>query len=162
QVRESALRITDVRVRYPDADRFGKTFFDVDHILKNVWILLPDNALAVPPPGLTSVPADRDRVVLLSAVARVKRVRTPDEQYRENQQPAMFVTASIKEEEAGLGAVVNDIQHWMSEVNLPPGYHWEIGGHYVQQQQAFKSLLFVMIVAILLVFIMLAVQFRSV
>ena len=45
---------------------------------------------------------------------------------------------------------------------LPPGYRWELGGHYLQQQEAFDSLTVVMVVAMLLVFIMLAFQFRSV
>jgi multidrug efflux pump subunit AcrB len=172
QVRESAARITDVRVRYPDEFRFGipakkgngpasgSAAFDPDFVLNNLWILLPDPGPQ--PAGPSAGPPDRDRIVQLSAIAKVKRARTPDEQYRENQQPAMFVTAELNEEEAGLGAVVADIQSWMSEVNLPPGYHWEMGGHYLQQQRAFKSLLVVMVVAILLVFIMLAFQFRSV
>jgi multidrug efflux pump subunit AcrB len=158
QVRESAARITDVRVRYPDRDRFGRTGSDAEEALKNQWLLLPSTALA---PG-ASLPPDRDRTVLLSAIAKVDRVRTPDEQYRENQQPAIFVTAELNESEAGLGSVVADIREWMAEVNLPPGYRWELGGHYIQQQQAFRSLLVVMVVAVLLVFIMLAFQFRSV
>jgi multidrug efflux pump subunit AcrB len=58
--------------------------------------------------------------------------------------------------------VVSDIKQWMADVPLPPGYRWEIGGHYLQQQQAFRSLLIVMVIAVLLVFIMLAFQFRSV
>jgi multidrug efflux pump subunit AcrB len=49
----------------------------------------------------------------------------------------------------------------MGEFSMPPGYRWKLGGHYVQQQQAFRSLLTVMVVAIFLVFIMLAFQFRS-
>src|SRR5262249_3477333 len=40
QVRESSARITDVRVRYPDAVRFGRGFFDPQSLL-NQWILLP-------------------------------------------------------------------------------------------------------------------------
>jgi multidrug efflux pump subunit AcrB len=101
--------------------------------------------------------------VPLFALGDVKPVRTPDEQWRENQQPAIFVTAELKEEEAGLGAVVADIREWMTtEVQMPAGYRWEIGGHYLKQQEAFRSLLVVMVVAVLLVFIMLAFQFRSV
>jgi multidrug efflux pump subunit AcrB len=159
QVRESSARITDVRVRYPDWARFGRAPFNADSILKEMWILLPDTA---PAPGTPAMPLDRDRVVMLSSIADIKRVRTPDEQYRENQQPAMFVTAELNEEEAGLGSVVTDIRQLMSEFSLPPGYRWEMGGHYLHQQQAFRSLMFVMAFAIFLVFIMLAFQFRSV
>jgi multidrug efflux pump subunit AcrB len=74
----------------------------------------------------------------------------------------IFVSAEINEDEAGLGSVVSDIRGWMGDVQLPPGYRWEMGGHYVHMQEAFKSLLVVMVVAVLLVFIMLAFQFRSV
>src|SRR5438874_2580203 len=85
--------------------------------------------------------------------------RWPDEQVRENQQPTIIVTAQLAEQEAGLGSVVADIQGWMSEKGrLPPGYRWELGGHYIWQQQAFRSLAMVMVVAIMLVFIMLAIQ----
>ncbi len=155
QVRESAARITDVRVRYPDSARFGAHGFDADHVLNSLAIMLPDSALtATGPTG--------DRVLRLSSIAKVKRTRTPDEQYRENQQPAMFVTAELNEEEAGLGSVVADIRQWMAGINLPSGYRWELGGHYLHQQKAFLSLLMVMVVAVFLVFIMLAFQFRSV
>src|SRR5262249_7880168 len=71
-------------------------------------------------------------------------------------------TAELKEDEAGLGSVVADVRNWMADVPLPAEYRWELGGHYVRQREAFESLLVVMIVAVVLVFIMLAFQFRSV
>ena len=110
------------------------------------------------PPALTG-PA---RAVPLSAMATVTPVRSPDQIWREDQQPAIFVSAELDETEAGLGSVVADVRAWMSELHLPAGYRWELGGHYLRQQEAFDSLLIVMIVAAILVFIMLAFQFRSV
>ena len=69
----------------------------------------------------------------------------------------------MNEEEAGLGSVVADVRGWMgNDIQLPAGYRWELGGHYIRMQEAFRSLLVVMVVAVLLVFIMLAFQFRSV
>jgi multidrug efflux pump subunit AcrB len=156
QVRESAARITDVRVRYPDSARFGRSNFDPHFTLNDLWILVPATALT------PTIMPDRDRTVPLSSIAKFTRKRTPDEQYRENQQPAIFVTAEQNEEEAGLGSVVADIKQWMGTVNLPPGYRWEMGGHYIHQRTAFLSLLIVMVVAIILVFIMLAFQFQSI
>jgi multidrug efflux pump subunit AcrB len=164
QVRESAQRITDVRVRYPDAQRYGRGRFDIDS-LRSQWILLPEGA----PPAVTQNPtpglAGPARAVPLSAVSNVVPVRNPDEQARENQRPAIFVTAEL-DEEAGLGAVVSDIRRWMNDLvakgEIPSGYRWELGGHYLRQQEAFRSLAVVMIVAVLLVFIMLAFQFKSV
>jgi multidrug efflux pump subunit AcrB len=158
QVQESSARITDVRVRYPDPIRFGSGRFDADRVLRQ-WILLPPGAPT--PPNATGL-VGPGRAVQLSAVAAVKPVRTPDEQWRENQQPALIVTAELKEDEAGLGSVVADVRNWMADVPLPAEYRWELGGHYVRQREAFESLLVVMIVAVVLVFIMLAFQFRSV
>ncbi|HZT81085.1 MAG TPA: efflux RND transporter permease subunit, partial [Gemmataceae bacterium] len=167
QVRESAQRITDVRVRYPDRSRFGTGRFDPE-VVRNQWLLLPEGAAGTPPSGNGAVPLPPvlARAVPLSAVATVKPTRTPDVQWRENQQPAIFVTAEHEEKEAGLGSVVADIRETMAELSakgeIPPGYRWDLGGHYVRQQEAFHSLLIVMIVAVLLVFILLAFQFRSV
>ncbi len=163
QVRESALRITDVRVRYPNSVRFGKGQFDPSQVLEQ-WILLPESLLpmSLTTPATTPALLGPRRAVRLGTVAALQPIRTPDEQVRENQQPVVIVTAEQNEAEAGLGAVVSDIRTWMGEVPIPTGYRWELGGHYLQQQQAFRSLALVMIVAIFLVFIMLAFQFRSV
>ena len=99
-------------------------------------------------------------------LATVTPLRTPDEQWRENQQPAIFVTAQIKEGESrpGVRGRRGAPRHGWPEAEgkLPSGHRWELGGHYIRQQQAFQSLLVVMVVAVLLVFIMLAFQFRSV
>ncbi len=159
QVQESSTRITDVRVRYPDAIRFGRGRFDLDNVLRQ-WVLLPFS-----PPSMTggTMPlSGAARAVPVGALATVKAERTPDQQFRENQQPAIFVTAELNESEAGLGSVVKDIRAWMADMQLPAGYRWELGGHFLKQREAFESLLMVMIVAILLVFIMLSFQFKSV
>jgi multidrug efflux pump subunit AcrB len=160
QVQESSARMTDVRVRYPDTLRFGDGRFDADRVRRQ-WILLPpttplSNGFIAP--NLAG-PA---RAVPLSDLATVTPLRTPDEQWRENQRPAAFISAEINEDEGGLGSVVNEIRSRMANVQLPANYRWELGGHYLRQQEAFTSLLAVMVVAILLVFIMLAFQFRSV
>jgi multidrug efflux pump subunit AcrB len=163
QIQESATRITDVRVRYPDWARFGSGGFNPDSVLDQ-RVLLPEGTVSPPPPSVTTVPAlaGLSRAVPVSAIARVEPTRTPDVQWRENQQPAIFITAEHAEAEAGLGSVAADIRAWMSKATLPSGYRWEMGGNYVKQQDAFNSLLVVMIVAVVLVFIMLAFQFHSV
>jgi multidrug efflux pump subunit AcrB len=163
QAPESSQRITDVRVRYPDAIRFGREaaggpgYFDRQNLL-NQWILLPDTKSPAAPTNLTGP----QRAVPLYALGDVIPVRTPDEQYRENLQPAAFVTAELNDQ-AGLNEVVDGVKQLMAnEVSLPAGYRWEIGGHYLKQQEAFGSLAGVMVVAFVLVFILLAFQFRSV
>jgi multidrug efflux pump subunit AcrB len=129
QVRESALRITDVRVRYPDSIRFGPNGRFMPNLLRNQWILVPTSTA---PAGVS----DNSLVELLSGPARavpvatVTPVRTPDEQHRENQQPGVFISADLDYTEAGLGTVVQNLKLWMKEIALPPEYRWELGGHY--------------------------------
>lgn len=165
QVPESAIRLTDVRVRYPNSIRFGLGAFDQD-ILRSQWIMTPEPAAPPAPANSFRGLVGPTRAVPLSTLAKVTPMRTPDEQTRENQQPAVFVTAELAEHEAGLGSVVADVKQWMGEMTekgeLPQGYRWELGGHYLHMQEAFRSLAVVMVVAVLLVFIMLAFQFRSV
>jgi multidrug efflux pump subunit AcrB len=163
KVRESALRITDVRVKYPDLYRFGKDRFDPERVLSQ-WILLPEGAMVLPDvsPSLGKL-SNLARVVPLSALAEIKRKRSSDEEWRENQRPVHYVTAELNEEEGGdLGGVVAGIRREMQHITLPPGYSWEMGGHYIQQQAAFRSFAVIMVVAVLLVYIMLVFQFRSV
>ncbi len=163
QAPESSQRITDVRVRYPDSIRFGREaaggpgYFDKQNLL-NQWIVLPDTKSPLTPTTLTGP----QRAVPLYALGDVIPVRTPDEQYRENLQPAAFITAELNDQ-AGLNEVVDGVKQLMAtDVSLPAGYRWEIGGHYLKQQEAFGSLAGVMVVAIVLVFILLAFQFQSV
>jgi multidrug efflux pump subunit AcrB len=163
QVRESSERITDVRVRYPDSVRFGTGLFDPDRVLRQFILLPPPATASAATPSQPFAPLTGPaQAVPVSALAALKRAHTPDEQWRENQQPAIFVTAEMNEEEAGLDAVVHDIRGWMAATALPPGYRSDIGGHYLKEQEAFASLGLVLIVAVLLVYIMLAFQFRSV
>ncbi|HEY1858858.1 MAG TPA: efflux RND transporter permease subunit, partial [Gemmataceae bacterium] len=167
QVRESAVRITDVRVRFPDDLRFGPGSFDRDR-LNNQLILLPESLAPPVASAPSAVPSlsGPARAVPVSTVARVTPIRTPEEEWRENQQPAIFVTADLKESEAGLGSAVKDVRKWMGQLQakgaFPPGYRWDLGGQDIRQREAFASLGTAMIIAILLVFIMLAIQFRSV
>jgi multidrug efflux pump subunit AcrB len=159
---ESALRITDVDVCYSDELRFGRGRFDPESV-RNQWILLPPGKAKPASSSSLRMLDGPARMISLAALATVEPVRTPDEQVRENQQPAIIVTGQLAEEEAGLSTVVEDVKNWMKERKpLPLGYRWELGGHYVKQQEAFRSLAIIMVVAIMLVLIMLTIQFRSV
>src|SRR5262249_58542488 len=109
--------------------------FDRQRVL-NQWILLPDTKL--PPaaaPGIAALSGPA-RAVPLYALGDVRPVRTPDEQWRENQQPAIFVTSEMNEEEAGLNALVADIRERMArDAQLPAGCHWDMGGRCVRQKR---------------------------
>ena len=96
-------------------------------------------------------------------MADVEPVRTPDEQVRENQQPAVIVTAELNEDEAGLGSVVADIRSWMADdVHCRPAIAGNWAAITSSSRRRSAACAVVMVVAVLLVYIMLAFQFRSV
>ncbi|WP_461450029.1 efflux RND transporter permease subunit [Mucilaginibacter sp.] len=70
---------------------------------------------------------------------------------RENLQSMGIISARM--ENTDLGTVMAAIkQNIAKKINLPQGYHIEYGGAYAQQQQSFKELLYILILACLLVF----------
>ena len=97
--------------------------------------------------------------VPLGQLATIRTVRSPNELWRENQQPVITVTAEL--EKRDLGSVNRELQAKLAELKFPPGYRWELAGSYRAQQESFASLLTVLIVAAALVFLLLGFQFRS-
>jgi len=133
-----ADRLTRVRVRYPDRVRS-----DLDR--------LADIPLATPGGG----------AVPLRQVARLEETRSLNERFRENQQPMISVTGEIEETKSDLGTVSRGIQGALAGMALPEGYRWELAGNYRNQQEALWNLGLVLLVGAGLVFLLLAVQFRS-
>ncbi len=144
-------RMTKIRVRYPDRVRY-----DQEHLA-----LLPISlATAAPAPGANGHAASAGvGFVMLGQLATIRTVRSPNELWRENQQPVITVTAEL--ENRDLGSVNRDLRTKLAEMEFPRGYRWELAGSYRAAQESFLSLLFVIIVAAALVFVLLGFQFRS-
>ncbi|MHB8412307.1 MAG: efflux RND transporter permease subunit [Candidatus Acidiferrales bacterium] len=99
------------------------------------------------------------QIIPLSSVARVTRAQGESALERENQRLMIAMTGQL--ENRDLGSVMNDVKTVMSNVQLPVGYTYELGGQYESQQAAFHDLLFVLFLALGAIFIVLVVQFRS-
>ncbi len=157
-------RITDIRVRYPDAVRFDR------NRLAQLPIALPAAVAAKSGPGETP-PA----FVTLSQLATIELQYTPNETWRENQQPMISVTGQIAgagdDDDEGtaapaapgqdLGSVQRKLQASLASLKMPPGYRWELGGDFRARQESFISLGLVLLSASALVFLLLGFQFRS-
>jgi multidrug efflux pump subunit AcrB len=102
------------------------------------------------------------KVAPLEQLVTFQPRRTPVETWRENQQPGIDVTGDLENADK-LGAVVKAIQPKLSELekSLPAGYRIELAGQYESQQESFRSLTMMLVVATTLVFLLLAFQFRS-
>jgi CzcA family heavy metal efflux pump len=153
-------RITDIRVRYPDHVRY-----DRDR-LPQTPIMLPGSggggagSLVVGgTAALSSVTPPSPRFMLLGQVAKIELTRSPNEVWRENQQPV--ITVSAQPGDLDLGTITRRLQTALGQMSFPTGYRWELAGNYRSQQESFASLLVVMIAAAALVFLLLGFQFRS-
>lgn len=91
------------------------------------------------------------RLIALGELANVDIKPGEAEINRENLQTVGIVTARL--DSGSIGSVIPAIQKSInSKVSLSEGYHIEYGGDYAQQQQSFKELLTILILASLLVF----------
>lgn len=126
----------DVRVRLTEEDRRDLTD------LSEVRITTPAG-LAVP----------------LYEVADIRPGMGPDQISRENQSRYVTITAQIHNRASG--AVVRDVAKALDGYPMPPGYRIEFGGEAEQMAESFGDLGLALLLAIVLVYIIMAAQFES-
>ncbi len=78
---------------------------------------------------------------------------------RKDQQRLVTVQANVAGRD--LGSVANEIQERLSAIPRPPGYDLAVAGTFEEQQEAFKELVISLLLAILLVYMVLACQYES-
>ncbi|WP_430790284.1 efflux RND transporter permease subunit [Virgibacillus flavescens] len=97
--------------------------------------------------------------VALETVAQFEEVQGPVTLERENQQAQMSVTSEIVDRD--LASVVEDIEAKLSNLNLPEGYSYQIGGDAQDMAESFRDLSIALIFSIFLVYAVMAVQFEN-
>ena len=102
-----------------------------------------------------------NRTVYLDQVADITRAEGPVQITRENQARVISVQANIAGRD--LGSVVRDIKARITNIEkaLPMGYFLEFGGQYEDMTDAMKTMIAAFILAILLVYMIMASQFES-
>lgn len=98
--------------------------------------------------------------VPLKEVADLVHVQGPAEIDRDNQQRVVRVTSDIVERD--LGSIIKDIQDGIVDITIPDGYQVEISGQYEDMQESFADLKFALIAAIILVYLVMAIQFEAI
>lgn len=94
-------------------------------------------------------------------VADIVSSTGPNTVNRENAQRKIVVSANVAGRD--LRSVVNDIQARVNgKVSLPEGYHIEYGGQFESEQAASRTLLLTSVFAIMVIFLLLFNQFKSV
>ncbi len=101
------------------------------------------------------------RKVPLSYVAEILPLSGPNTISRENVQRKIVVSANVAGRD--LKGVVNDIRETINrEISLPEGYHVEYGGQFESEAAASRTLFLTSLISILLIFLILFHEFRSV
>ncbi|NNF84146.1 MAG: efflux RND transporter permease subunit, partial [Deltaproteobacteria bacterium] len=97
--------------------------------------------------------------VALRSVVTTEPGRGPILIDRKDQQRLVNVTANVSGRD--LGSVAADIQGVLDTIPRPAGYDLRIAGNYEEQQKAFHELSISLILALLLVYMVLACQYES-
>ena len=101
------------------------------------------------------------RKVPLSYVADIRSTTGPNTISRENVKRKIVISANV--EGRDLRSVVNDIQARIDrDVQLPEGYHVEYGGQFESEQAASRTLTLTSLMALVVIFLLLYHQFRSI
>jgi multidrug efflux pump subunit AcrB len=128
-------RLVPVRVRFPDEVRYDP------QVMGSLPIAL--GAAAVPIARLVHPGFERSASTL----------------YRENMSPAALASGDV--EGGDLGGLVRAVSARLRGLVLPAGYRLEIGGRAESQARAFREILLVLGLGVLVVFAVLVGQFRS-
>ena len=100
------------------------------------------------------------QLLRLDQVADIEVDKGQAEIERENLRQMVAVTGRL--EGGDLGTAIRQIQERLAkDVKLPPGMSIEYGGLYEEQQSSFRELLTALVLAVMLVFITLLIEFRS-
>jgi len=167
-----------LRVRYADAERFGLTADDVAAAVTTAMlgreassVLEGDRVVNIrvlmDPSRISQLATLREfplrapdgTLVKLTQVADIVEEPGQLELRREDLRQDVAVTARL--EGRDLGSAMAEIRAKLSaDKSLPPGTI-EFGGLYQQQQESFRNLVLVLLMAIFLVFTVLLIEFRS-
>ncbi len=109
--------------------------------------------------GRLFVVGEGGRPVLLGSVADIRQSTGPVMIERKYQQRVVKIAANPAGRD--LGSISEELEQKFKALPLPPGFSLQLGGQTQQQREAFGSLRFTTILALLLVYMVMASQFRS-
>jgi len=125
-----------LRVRYPAANRASL------EAMSNTMIVNSNGGTAT-----------------LGALSTISEVPGQTEILRDNLQREKEATARLQGIDLGSGVAA--VQKAVNDLHLPPSIRVEYGGTYREQQKSFHDLVVVLLLALVLIFLVLLVEFRS-
>jgi HAE1 family hydrophobic/amphiphilic exporter-1 len=99
------------------------------------------------------------RTIAAGSLVGMKRQEGPIEITRKDQQRIIVVNGTVADRD--LGSIVDDVREKLRAMNWPRGYEFQFGGEYEEQLEAFQQMTFAAILALILVYMVMASQFES-
>jgi len=98
--------------------------------------------------------------VPLSEISSVRIVTSPREITRHNQSRTAYLYAMVKKD-VPFDKVIKDAREALKEISLPPDYRISFTGEEMKRKESMENLSFALVLAVVLVFMVLAAQFES-
>jgi HAE1 family hydrophobic/amphiphilic exporter-1 len=121
--------------------------------------LREEDRLAASQIGAIPMRTPSGELITADNVVRRQRMEGPTQIDRIDQERIVFVSGAIADRD--LGSIVSDLQAALDDIPRPPGYEFKMGGEYEEQVKAFNDLMFAAILALILVYMVMAAQFES-
>lgn len=136
------------------------TTLKVDGNETDIRLTFPDNSVEqMMDLGNINITTPTGSYVPLSAIADIQLEDTPTSISRADQTRIVTVSAAIYGRDTG--SVSKDVDKIIADMNLPAGYSISQGGSVEQMMDAFGSIGLVIVMAIALVYMVMAAQFES-
>lgn len=121
--------------------------------------LQPEDRLTTLDLNNVSINTTDGQVLPVSAVVATERRRSPTEIERVDGQRVTYITANL-ESGAALGDVVAKLQDELYNFSLPEGFSLIFSGEYEEQQEAQSDFFLSVIIALILIYMVMAAQFE--
>lgn len=126
----------------------------------NIVVRLKEqDRLTLPQVGSVPLVAVGGQTIPAESVIRMQRQEGPVSIERKDQQRLVTVSGTLGDRD--LGAVMGDLEERLRGVSKPADVNFVFGGEYEEQQKAFRELTMAAILALLLVYMVMAAQFES-
>lgn len=99
------------------------------------------------------------RTIPAESVVQMRRQEGPVSIDRADQERIIVVQGAVGDRD--LGSIMRDLDARLRQIQKPLGYEFQYGGEYEEQQKTFRELTFAAILALVLVYMVMASQFES-
>ena len=126
----------------------------------NIVVRLKEkDRLTLPQVGAVPLMTVAGQTVPAESVVKMRRQEGPVSIDRQDQERIVTVSGTLGDRD--LGAVMRDLDERLKSVEKPADISFQFGGEYEEQQEAFQELTMAAVLALILVYMVMAAQFES-